>query len=154
MLFPGDEEGQLSSIARVTPTLPFRDQLGCVTRCSWCDEFETPIGLQRVRLGASNSALAIVEALAREGKLTPRSKTGRGFSATRSPSCRRSRPRHGENAIAQARACSPCPPSMVRQASASKTWRRLKGTNQLLKVIADVSFENGMVIEVPTNHAA
>ena len=34
--------------------------------------------------------------------------------------------------------------------AASKTWRRLKGTNQLPKVIAGVSFENGIeVIQVP-----
>jgi hypothetical protein len=33
--------------------------------------------------------------------------------------------------------------------------RRLKGTNQLPKVIAGVRFENGIeVIEVPANHAA
>ena len=39
--------------------------------------------------------------------------------------------------------------------AASKTWRRLKGTNQLPKVIAGVRFENGIeVIEVPANHAA
>jgi transposase-like protein len=39
--------------------------------------------------------------------------------------------------------------------AASKTWRRLKGTNQLPKVIAGVSFENGIeVIHVPANHAA
>jgi transposase-like protein len=39
--------------------------------------------------------------------------------------------------------------------AASKTWRRLKGTNQLPKVIAGVRFENGIeVIKVPTNHAA
>ena len=39
--------------------------------------------------------------------------------------------------------------------AASKTWRRLKGTNQLPKVIAGVKFENGIeVIEVPANHAA
>ena len=39
--------------------------------------------------------------------------------------------------------------------AASKTWRRLKGTNQLPKVIAGVRFENGIeVIDVPTNHAA
>jgi transposase-like protein len=38
--------------------------------------------------------------------------------------------------------------------AASKTWRRLKGTNQLPKVIAGVSFENGIeVIQVPANHA-
>ena len=39
--------------------------------------------------------------------------------------------------------------------AASKTWRRLKGTNQLPKVIAGVKFENGIeVIELPANHAA
>ena len=39
--------------------------------------------------------------------------------------------------------------------AASKTWRRLNGTNQLPKVIAGVRFENGIeVIEVPANHAA
>ena len=39
--------------------------------------------------------------------------------------------------------------------AASKTWRRLKGTNQLPKIIAGVRFENGIeVIEVPANHAA
>jgi hypothetical protein len=35
------------------------------------------------------------------------------------------------------------------------TWRRLKGTNQLPKVIAGVRFKDGIeVIEVPENHAA
>src|SRR5262245_14306226 len=39
--------------------------------------------------------------------------------------------------------------------AASKTWRRLKGTNQLPKIIAGVRFENGIeVIEVPEDHAA
>ena len=39
--------------------------------------------------------------------------------------------------------------------AASKTWRRLKGTYQLPKVIAGVRFENGIeVIDVPANHAA
>ncbi|MGC0389536.1 hypothetical protein ABIF91_001890 [Bradyrhizobium sp. USDA 241] len=39
--------------------------------------------------------------------------------------------------------------------AASKTWRRLKGTNQLPKVSAGVRFENGIeVIQVPENHAA
>ena len=39
--------------------------------------------------------------------------------------------------------------------AAAKTWRRLKGTNQLPKVIAGVRFENGIeVIDVPANHAA
>ena len=39
--------------------------------------------------------------------------------------------------------------------AASKTWRRLKGTIQLPKVIAGVRFENGIeVSQVPANHAA
>src|SRR4029079_18716002 len=39
--------------------------------------------------------------------------------------------------------------------AASKTWRRLKGTNQLPKVIAGVRFENGIeVIQVSATHAA
>jgi putative transposase len=39
--------------------------------------------------------------------------------------------------------------------AASKTWRRLKGTNQLPKVIAGVKFKDGIeVIESPANHAA
>ncbi|HEY0722473.1 MAG TPA: IS256 family transposase [Pyrinomonadaceae bacterium] len=39
--------------------------------------------------------------------------------------------------------------------AASKTWRRLKGTNQLPKVIAGVRFENGIeVIQVSANHSA
>lgn len=39
--------------------------------------------------------------------------------------------------------------------AASKTWRRLKGTNQLPKIIAGVRFENGIeVIEAAANHAA
>jgi len=39
--------------------------------------------------------------------------------------------------------------------AASKTWRRLKSTNQLPKVIAGVRFENGIeVSQVPANHAA
>jgi len=39
--------------------------------------------------------------------------------------------------------------------AASKTWRRLKGTNQLPKVIAGVSFRDGIeVIQMPANHAA
>lgn len=38
---------------------------------------------------------------------------------------------------------------------ASKTWRRLKGTNQLPKVIAGVRFNDGIeVIHMPANHAA
>jgi transposase-like protein len=39
--------------------------------------------------------------------------------------------------------------------AASKTWRRLKGTNQLPKVIAGVRFNDGIeVIEASANHAA
>ena len=39
--------------------------------------------------------------------------------------------------------------------AASKTWRRLKGTNQLPKVIAGVKFNDGIeVIHMPANHAA
>jgi transposase-like protein len=39
--------------------------------------------------------------------------------------------------------------------AASKTWRRLKGTNHLPKVIAGVRFQDGIeVIQVPANHAA
>jgi transposase-like protein len=39
--------------------------------------------------------------------------------------------------------------------AASKTWRRLKGTNQLPKVIAGVRFNDGIeVIRMPANHAA
>lgn len=39
--------------------------------------------------------------------------------------------------------------------AASKTWRRLKGTNQLPKIIAGVSFRDGIeIIQVPANHAA
>ncbi len=39
--------------------------------------------------------------------------------------------------------------------AASKTWRRLKGTNQLPKLIAGVRFNDGIeVIHVPANHAA
>jgi putative transposase len=39
--------------------------------------------------------------------------------------------------------------------AASKTWRRLKGTNQLPKVIAGVRFNDGIeVIHMPANHAA
>ena len=39
--------------------------------------------------------------------------------------------------------------------SASKTWRRLKGTNQLPKLIAGVRFNDGIeVIQMPPNHAA
>ena len=39
--------------------------------------------------------------------------------------------------------------------AAEKTWRRLKGENQLPKVVEGVKFQNGIeVIEVPENHAA
>jgi len=39
--------------------------------------------------------------------------------------------------------------------AASRTWRRLKGTNQLPKVITGVRFQDGIeVIQVPANHAA
>src|ERR1700686_4476096 len=39
--------------------------------------------------------------------------------------------------------------------AASNTWRRLKGTNQLPKLIAGVRFTDGIeVIQVPANHAA
>jgi len=36
-----------------------------------------------------------------------------------------------------------------------KTWRRLKGENQLSKVVQGVRFQNGIeVIEMPAHHAA
>ena len=39
--------------------------------------------------------------------------------------------------------------------AASKTWRRLKGTNRLPKIVAGVRFKDGIeVLEVPENHAA
>ena len=39
--------------------------------------------------------------------------------------------------------------------TASKTWRRLKGENQVPKVIGGVRFQDGIeVIDVPANHAA
>ncbi|MCP1850215.1 MULTISPECIES: IS256 family transposase [unclassified Bradyrhizobium] len=39
--------------------------------------------------------------------------------------------------------------------AAAKTWRRLKGTNQLPKLIAGVRFNDGIeVIQMPANHAA
>ena len=39
--------------------------------------------------------------------------------------------------------------------AASKTWRRLKGANQLPKVITGVRFQDGIeVTQVPANHAA
>ena len=40
-------------------------------------------------------------------------------------------------------------------AAAAKTWRHLKGENQLPKVVRGVRFQNGVeVIEMPANHAA
>ena len=39
--------------------------------------------------------------------------------------------------------------------AAAKTWRRLKGENQLPKVVQGVKFQNGVeVIELPADHAA
>ena len=39
--------------------------------------------------------------------------------------------------------------------AAAKTWRRLKGENQLPKVIAGIKFQNGIaVVKVPAHHAA
>ena len=39
--------------------------------------------------------------------------------------------------------------------AASRTWRRLKGTNQLPKLIAGVRFNDGIeVIQMPANRAA
>ena len=39
--------------------------------------------------------------------------------------------------------------------AAAKTWRRLKGQNQLPKLVEGVRFQNGIeVIEMPVNHAA
>ena len=38
--------------------------------------------------------------------------------------------------------------------AASKTWRRLKGTNQLPKMIAGVRFNDGIEVRMPANHAA
>ena len=39
--------------------------------------------------------------------------------------------------------------------AAAKTWRRLKGENQLPKVIAGIKFQNGIeVIKMPAHHAA
>ena len=38
---------------------------------------------------------------------------------------------------------------------ATKTWRRLKGENQLSKVVGGVGFKDGIeVIDVPANYAA
>ena len=39
--------------------------------------------------------------------------------------------------------------------AAAKTWRRLKGENQLPKVVQGIKFQNGIeVIEMPAHHAA
>ena len=39
--------------------------------------------------------------------------------------------------------------------AAAKTWRRLKGENQLPKVVQDIKFQNGIeVIVLPAHHAA
>ena len=39
--------------------------------------------------------------------------------------------------------------------AAAKTWRRLKGENQLPKVVQGVRFQNGIeVIEMPAHHVA
>jgi putative transposase len=39
--------------------------------------------------------------------------------------------------------------------AAAKTWRRLKGENQLPKVVRGVRFQYGIeVIEMPAHHAA
>jgi putative transposase len=39
--------------------------------------------------------------------------------------------------------------------AAAKTWRRLKGENQLPKVVQGVKFQNGIeVIKMPVHHAA
>jgi putative transposase len=39
--------------------------------------------------------------------------------------------------------------------AAAKTWRRLKGENQLPKVVQGIKFQNGIeVIVLPAHHAA
>jgi hypothetical protein len=39
--------------------------------------------------------------------------------------------------------------------AAARTWRRLKGENQLPKVVQGVKFQNGIeVIKTPAHHAA
>jgi len=39
--------------------------------------------------------------------------------------------------------------------AAAKTWRRLKGENQLPKIVRGFKFHNGVaVIETPADHAA
>jgi putative transposase len=55
----------------------------------------------------------------------------------------------------------PCPPTTTKLMvfklvnTAAKTWRRLKGENQLPKVVRGVKFQNGIeVIEMPAHHAA
>jgi putative transposase len=46
-------------------------------------------------------------------------------------------------------------PMSAAIAAAAKTWRRLKGENQLPKVVKGVSFQNGIeVIEMPAHNAA
>src|SRR5271170_1350275 len=61
---------------------------------------------------------------------------------------------------------SPWPPVMLRAGpeasrvfkldnAAAKTWRRLKGENQLPKIVQGIKFQNGIeVIEMPAHHAA
>ena len=38
--------------------------------------------------------------------------------------------------------------------AAAKTWRRLKGENQLPKVVRGVKFQNGVEVVKTTNHSA
>ena len=38
--------------------------------------------------------------------------------------------------------------------AASRTWRRLKGENQLPKVIQGVKFRDGIEVSVPTSQSA
>ena len=39
--------------------------------------------------------------------------------------------------------------------AAAKTWRRLKGENQLPKVVRGIKFQNGVeIIEMPAHNAA
>jgi putative transposase len=38
--------------------------------------------------------------------------------------------------------------------AAAKTWRKLKGENQLPKVIQGVKFPDGIKVSVPTSHSA
>jgi len=45
--------------------------------------------------------------------------------------------------------------ALILVIAASRTWRRLKGTKQLPKVIVGVRFNDGIeVIHMPANHAA